>query len=101
MAGSTDDEYPPSLMEAQLEYLLSNVQDWSIANGLAVRPPPALVSESPDRSQSLAITAPVTLFPSTFPRSCFIEARELQCSYNALYAVISQCELWLGRIVKE
>lgn len=94
-------DYPPTLNFEQSRFLLSNIKDWSILNGLAVRPSPAYVSEDVDPSKSLAITAPVTLFPSLFPRACFEEARAIQVAYNELYAAIARDEDWLGEVVKE
>ena len=93
--------YPPKLTPEQSKYLLSNIKDWSIYNGLAVRPPSIFVPEDIDSSKCLATTAPVTLFPSLFPRSCFEEARAIQPAYNALYAAIAMDEQWLGEIVEE
>lgn len=101
MAASIYPHFPPPLRPDQLEYLLSNVKDWSILNGLAVRPSASLVPKDIDPSGSLAITAPVTLFPSLFPRPCFDEARALQTAYNELYMAIASDEAWLGDIVEE
>lgn len=94
-------EYPPDLSEAQLEYLLTNIKDWSIANGLAVRPVTSFVSQEQDPAGSLAVTAPVTLFPSLFPRNCFEQGLEIQTAYNELYAAIASDEPWLKQIVEE
>ena len=101
MAASIYPDYPPNLTSEQLDYLLSNIKDWSILNGLSVRPPSTFVSKDIDPSRSLAITAPVTLFPSLFPKACFEEARAIQIAYNELYACIANDEEWLGEIVKE
>lgn len=101
MAASAHHDYPPELTSAQSEYLLSNIKDWSIYHGLAVRPSAAFVSKDVDPSRSLAVTAPVTLFPSLFPRACFKEAREIQVAYNELYASIARDEEWLQGIVEE
>jgi len=101
MAVSIYPEYPPNLTPEQSEYLLSNVKDWSILNGLAVRPSTAFVSKEVDPSGSLAVTAPVTLFPSLFPRACFDEARAIQEAYDELYTLVSRDEQWLEKIVEE
>lgn len=94
-------EYPPPLTSAQTEYLLSSIKDWSILNGLAIRPSHTFVPRDMDPSGSLAVTAPVTLFPSLFPRACFEEARAIQVAYNELYAAIAGDEEWLRGIVEE
>lgn len=97
MAELTRHGYPPALTSGQTEYLLSTIRDWALANGLAVRPP----SSSSDASTPLAVTAPVTLFPSLFPRECFEEVRSIQTLYNELYALIARDEDWLKGIVEE
>ncbi|KAF2463727.1 glutathione synthetase large chain [Lindgomyces ingoldianus] len=94
-------DYPPELSSAQEQYLLSNLKDWSIAHGLAVRPAPSFVPTSQDPSGALATTAPVTLFPSLFPRACFEEALAIQKAYNELYSAIARDEEWLQAIVEE
>ena len=94
-------KYPPDVSEAQLQYLLTNIKDWSIANGLAVRPIPAFVPKSLDPEGSLAVTAPVTLFPSLFPRNCFEQGLSVQTAYNELYAAVASDEDWLKQIVEE
>jgi hypothetical protein len=101
MATSIYPEWPPRLNPEQEEYLVSNIKDWSVAHGLAVRPSPAFVPSEIDPTTSLATTAPVTLFPSPFPRPCFQEARAIQETYNTLYASIARDEKWLGEIVQE
>jgi glutathione synthase len=98
MSGSTYHDYPPQLTLEQQEYLVEHLKDWSIVHGLTVRPSPGLVN---DAEGVLATTAPVTLFPSPFPRRCFEEAISVQPAYNELYSGISRDERWLGRIVEE
>ena len=93
--------YPPSLSKDQLHFLLSEIKSWSILNGLAVRPPTTFVPEDIDPTEALAVTAPVTLFPSPFPRVCFEEARSIQVAYNELYTAIASDKEWLSEIVQE
>jgi glutathione synthase len=93
--------YPPNLTQEQTENLLFTLKDWTIAHGLAVRPSPELVSKDQDPQGVLAIPAPLTLFPSLFPKSCFKEAVGVQQAYNELYAKIAQDETWLGEIIQE
>lgn len=94
-------DYPPELSVEQQQYLLANLKDWSIAHGLAVRPAPSFVQPSQDPSGVLASTAPVTLFPSLFPRNCFEEGLAIQTAYNELYSAIAQDEAWLQSIIEE
>lgn len=98
---SVNIEYPPGLSKEQEQYLLSTLKDWSIAHGLAVRPAPSFVKPSQDPAGVLASTAPVTLFPSLFPQSCFDEGLAIQKAYNELYSAIARDEAWLQTIVEE
>lgn len=93
--------YPPSLTEARKQFILETVRDWSIARGLAVRPPPSFIDPKHDPAGVLATSAPVTLFPSLFPRSAFDEATSIQKAYNDLYASITMDKAWLQHIVSE
>lgn len=94
-------DYPPPLNAAQRDYLLTALKDWSSANGLTVRPAATFVNPDVDPAGVLATPAPVTLFPSLFPRSCFEEALSIATAYNELYAAIAQDEDWLEEIVEE
>jgi Eukaryotic glutathione synthase, ATP binding domain. len=98
MSASISPDYPPRLTLEQQEYLVSHLEDWSITHGLTMRPSPALVD---DVMGTLAAVAPVTLFPSPFPRHCFEEAISIQPAYNELYSAISRDEEWLGGVVEE
>jgi len=90
--------YPPDVTPAESLQLVSTIKDWSIAHGLAVRPPGSLVAADADPYGILATAPPVTLFPSPFPRICFEQAKSVQKSYNRLYASISQDENFLTNI---
>jgi len=93
--------YPPQLSPEQQEYLVTATKDWAIQNGLAVRPSPAILPKNADPNGVLATNAPVSLFPSPFPKVCFKEAQALQTVYNQLYAAITCNEDWLGKIIEE
>lgn len=93
--------YPPELNKAQEQYLLQSLKDWSIANGLAVRPAPSYVATDKNPGEALAGNAPVTLFPSLFPKVCFEQAKSVAKAYNELYSAIASDENWLTGIVEE
>lgn len=93
--------YPPDLSAEQEQFLVTTVKDWAIQRGLAVRPSPTALPAGADPKGVLATNAPVTLFPSPFPKECFREALHLQKEYNILYAAISRNEEWLGNIMEE
>lgn len=87
--------------QAEEDHVVKSISDWSLTHGLAVRPSPAVVETIHDIQRSLAITAPVTLFPSSFPRKCFEEALGIQRAYNELYARIASDEKWLSEVMKQ
>lgn len=91
-------KYPPDHSKDQEAHLLQEIKDWSIANGLAVRPPDTFVQNP---TGVIATPAPVTLWPSLFPRACFEEAKAVQTAYNELYSAIARDEKWLGELVEE
>ena len=96
-----DSNYPPKQTSDKIEHLVSLIKDWSIAHGLAVRPSPSVITTESDPHGILATTAPVTLFPSPFPRGCFDQAQSIQEAYNELYASIAQDEEFLESIVEK
>jgi len=101
MASQMYPDYPPELNDDESRYLLTSLKDWSIAHGLAVRPTSAYVPTEQDPSGALATTAPVTLFPSLFPKVCFEQAKSVSKAYNDLYSAIASDEGWLKEIVEE
>jgi hypothetical protein len=92
--------YPPELTPEQNTYLTTLIKEWSTSHGLMVRPAPNFIAEDNDRQQALATTAPVTMFPSLFPRECYHEALMIQTAYNELYANVARDEEWLGKVVE-
>lgn len=101
MSSKSFPAYPPGLTKPQKDYLLENLKDWSIANGLAVRPAQSWVTADQDPSGSLAASAPVTLFPSLFPRDCFLQAKAVSTAYNELYSAIASDEAWLKEVIEQ
>lgn len=99
--GFVSDTYPPTVDQEERARIVEVIKDWAIANGLAVRPPPTLVTAETDPDGVLATNVPVTLFPSPFPRVCFDEAKAVQKAYNELYAKVSQDEQFLSSMVQE
>ncbi|KAF5639884.1 glutathione synthetase [Fusarium sp. NRRL 52700] len=101
MASLTDGRYPPILKTEEKDALIETVKDWSIGNGLAVRPPPTVIAAEADPKSIAAINVPVTLFPSPFPKQCFAQAKAVQKTYNELYASVSRDEEFLAQVVNE
>lgn len=77
----------PSLCAENEAALLEKLRHWSLANGLVMYPP-SFQSHS-------ANTAPVTIFPTPFPRDLFRRAESVQQSFNALYAGVVAEKPWL------
>ncbi|KAJ3469183.1 hypothetical protein MRS44_003248 [Fusarium solani] len=101
MASLTSGAYPPTLKAEEKEALVETVKDWSIGNGLAVRPPPTVIAAEADPKGIAAVNVPVTLFPSPFPKQCFAQGKAVQKTYNELYASVSRDEEFLAQVVKE
>lgn len=101
MADSIYSHYPPKLTAEQEEFLVQAVKNWTVEHALTVRPSTAIVSQEVNANNVLATNAPVTLFPSPFPKACFQQARSLQQVYNELYAAIASDEDWLQDVLKE
>lgn len=101
MASSIYLSYPPHIFADKQAYLVQTIKNWSAEHGLLVRPSPAIVSEEVNPNGVLTTNAPVTLFPSPFPRAPFRQARSLQKVYNELYAAIASDQPWLENIMKE
>ncbi|KAJ9612148.1 Glutathione synthetase [Cladophialophora chaetospira] len=94
-------DYPPALTPEQEDYLVQTVKNWTVEHALTVRPSAAIVPEETNPTGVLATSAPVTLFPSPFPKACFQQAKSLQQIYNELYANIASDEQWLEDVLKE
>lgn len=101
MSPLTASSYPPVLDDQESERLVQIVKDWTVGNGLAVRPPASVTPAEVDPRGILATSAPVTLFPSPFPQICFEQAKAVQTAYNELYARISQDEDFISGVVQE
>ncbi|KAG9258020.1 uncharacterized protein F5Z01DRAFT_314407 [Emericellopsis atlantica] len=98
MSSLTSGVYPPPLSSPEQTHLITTIKDWTIANGLTIRPPP---NPKADPNAVTAVSAPVTLFPSPFPRVCFEQGRVVQQSYNELYAAVSRDEKFIEDMVNE
>ncbi|KAK2765989.1 hypothetical protein FQN54_007504 [Arachnomyces sp. PD_36] len=101
MSDSIYSGYPPELSPIQQECIVSTVKEWAINNGLTVRPSAAYLPDEVNSKGVFATNAPVTLFPSPFPKNCFEDAKAVQTAYNELYAAISRNETWLGKIMED
>ena len=98
-------KWPPELSEEQRSELAIQAATYSLAHGVLHLPKLAhgaedVKSAKSDRTlgPSSAIHAPISLFPSPFPRELFELANRLQKAYNVLYARVAMDELFLDDI---
>lgn len=72
---------------------MEKLLQWSLANGLVMYPP-GFATHS-------ASNAPITLFPTPFPKDLFLRAIDVQKSFNSLYAnVVSHQKSWLMKNIQ-
>lgn len=62
--------WPPQLSPDAQTTLTALAVDYALSHSLVLRPPPAQGGDGRP-SQSTVVHAPVALFPTPFPRSCF------------------------------
>jgi hypothetical protein len=87
--------WPPSLSPVQLEALTLYATTYAISHGLLYLPP----AEHQPIIPSAAIHAPISLFPSPFPRKLFELGLRLQKTFNILYSRIAMDEEFLDQIM--
>lgn len=82
----------PELSAENENALLENLQQWLLANGLVMYPP--------NFSSHLASHAPITVFPTPFPKHLFENGLRVQSAFNELYAnAITKEKAWLNEII--
>ncbi|WVW78659.1 glutathione synthetase [Kwoniella bestiolae CBS 10118] len=86
-------EWPPSLTEEQHSHLILLSSSYALSHGFTLLPPS---SSNPPTS---AISAPLSLLPTPFPRGLYDLAVSLQPLYNALYARITLDWEFLDRVM--
>src|SRR5438876_5689663 len=104
MAGSLLIQWPPNLPDDQVHELADRATTYALAHGLLYLTKSSPASNKPGNAvptlgPSSAIHAPISLFPSPFPRRHFELAQRLQRTYNVLYARIAMDEPFLDGLV--
>jgi glutathione synthase len=100
MAASFDfSSWPPQLTPEQLEALTLAATTYALSHGLLYLPPSDSLSNTQPRIPTTAIHAPISLFPSPFPRAQFEAARRLQSVYNVLYARVAMDTQFLDTVM--
>ncbi|KAF9068612.1 hypothetical protein BDP27DRAFT_1327004 [Rhodocollybia butyracea] len=94
MSGFDFTQWPPHITERDRETLQFRAASYALAHGLLYLPvgAPAAVPTS-------AIHAPISLFPTPFPRERFQQAQRLQPLYNTLYSRIAMDDQFLDRVM--
>ncbi|RHZ79839.1 hypothetical protein Glove_140g141 [Diversispora epigaea] len=93
--------YPPQTSQGNLQILLELAIDWSLAHGLVFRPPSTTSNNNIDNNNNSVIHAPISLFPSPFPRREFELALELQPIFNRLFFELSQNHDFIKDVIEE
>lgn len=84
--------YPPTASEEEASFINNTIVDWSLGHGLALLTEGRAVT---------AVHAPVTVYPSPFPKSGMANALTVQKAFNELYARVANDEKWLSESLSE
>jgi glutathione synthase len=83
--------WPPDLTDNQLLDLKIAAMDWAAAHGLVVC--------HPDRESRTTVHAPISLFPTPYPKSCYDLAQKLQPHYNQLVDEVARDDEFLSSVM--
>lgn len=84
----------PQLSLNQESQLTDSLLHWSLSNGLVMYPP--------NFKSYGASSAPITLFPTPFPKQAFSNANDVQVLFNELYInLVTKHKVWLVDILKD
>lgn len=86
-------DYPPKASDQEAEYINSTIVDWSLGHGLAML--------TPDGEGVTTVHAPVTVYPSPFPKSGVVNALTVQKAFNEVYSRVANDEEWLRESLAE
>lgn len=87
--------WPPAVSDEQLESLTLQATTYALSHGLVYRP----VAKVQPVVPTSTIHAPLALFPSPIPRTLFNRARQLQHTYNTLYARVATDVAFLDKVM--
>ncbi|KAG7835603.1 hypothetical protein KL942_005141 [Ogataea angusta] len=83
----------PDLSGAALDDLLEKLTHYAISNGLVIYPP--------DFKAYQPSVAPVTLYPTPFPRSQFAKGVAISTKFNELYSRVVADKSWLKEVIAD
>jgi glutathione synthetase len=89
--------YPPPLTRLQASFLITTIQDKAAEIGCLTK----VNDKTTGHPTVFTQPAPITLFPSLFPKTCFDSAQLLQSGFNKLYASIACNVPWLERTLSK
>ncbi|KAF9382550.1 hypothetical protein CPC16_009300 [Podila verticillata] len=92
-----------TLTEEQLTILKDAALDFALSHGLVVRPPPTPLSKDDPHHAALStgvINAPISLFPTPFPKRAFHNAVQIQPLFSQLVHDISEDDAFLKEIME-
>ncbi|KAF9024226.1 hypothetical protein BGZ52_011351 [Haplosporangium bisporale] len=92
-----------TLTEEQLTILKDAALDFALSHGLVVRPPPTPLSKDDPHHAALStgvINAPISLFPTPFPKQAFHNAVQIQPLFSQLVHDISEDDAFLREIME-
>ena len=87
--------WPPTVSDEQLESLTLQATTYALSHGLVYLP----VAKIQPAVPTSTIHAPLAVFPSPIPRTLFDRARELQHTYNVLYARVATDVAFLDKVM--
>ncbi|KAG4305045.1 hypothetical protein PORY_001720 [Pneumocystis oryctolagi] len=91
------ENYPPFLNKNQKDFLISELIDYVQTHGILMRLKPLELNKAYAFKH---VNIPVAIYPSLFPLVSFKKAKEIQCSFNKLYAFIANDEEFMTQIMK-
>jgi len=85
---------PPNISDLNIHEVVRDAKDYALIHGLCLRP-------KDETANDILEVAPLTLFPSPFPRDAFYLAKEVQTSMNLLMHNISRDLSFIQESLKE
>jgi hypothetical protein len=99
-------EWPPKLSDKRIEYLTKKATTWALAHSFVLVPPDPdydpydpKYKHAPIPPPTRAQPAPLSLFPTPFPRRLYQQANSLQNMLNALYMRVSLDWEFLDKVI--
>ncbi|TIA92334.1 hypothetical protein E3P99_00619 [Wallemia hederae] len=81
-------QFPPKIEQEYQKELIDNLRAYCLGNGLVLLPP--VGKDEKQVKTNMAVHAPVSLFPTPFPKKLYDEANKVGVVFNELYANIAR-----------